>query len=44
MAMYEQYETFDELEELLFEMEEQVTDTIARYVDEHIDLFAKIIS
>ncbi len=44
MAMYEQYETFDELEEVFFEMEEQVTDTIARYVDEHIDLFAKIIS
>lgn len=44
MAMYEQYETFDELEEVFFEMEEQVTDTIARYVDEHIDVFAKIIS
>lgn len=43
MAMYEQYEAFDELEEEYFEMEEQVTARIASYVDEHIDLFAEII-
>lgn len=42
MAMYEPYEAFDELEESYFEMEEQVTASIARYVDEHLELFAKI--
>ena len=43
MAMYEQYEAFDELEEVYLEMEEQVTALIASYVDEHLELFAKII-
>ncbi len=43
MAMYEQYETFDDLEEEFMDMEEQVTAIIARYVDEHIELFAKIV-
>lgn len=43
MAMYEQYEVFDELEEDYFEMEEQVTAKIASYVDDHIELFAEII-
>lgn len=42
MAMYEQYEAFDELEEEYFEMEEEVTALVARYVDDHLDLFAKI--
>ncbi len=43
MAMYEQYEAFDELEEEYFEMEEDVTEAIARYVDQHIELFGEII-
>ena len=43
MAMYEQYEAFDELEEVYLEMEEQVTALIASYVDEHLELFTKII-
>ena len=43
MAMYEQYEAFDDLEEAYLEMEEQVTALIASYVDEHLELFAKII-
>lgn len=43
MAMYEQYEVFDELEELFMETEEEVTATIAGYVDEHIDQFAQIV-
>ena len=43
MAMYEQYEAFDELEEEYFEMEEQVTAIVASYVDEHLDLFAEIV-
>lgn len=40
MAMYEQYEAFDDLEEKFMDMEEEVTATIAHYVDEHITLFA----
>ncbi|WP_294554463.1 DMP19 family protein [uncultured Bacteroides sp.] len=43
MAMYEQYEAFDELEEAYLEMEEQITAVIASYVDDHLELFAKII-
>ena len=43
MAMYEPYEAFDELEEAYFEMEEQVTATLAAYLDEHLELFAKIV-
>ncbi|MBT9873424.1 DUF4375 domain-containing protein [Bacteroides salyersiae] len=43
MAMYEQYEAFDELEEEYFEMEEQVTAIIANYVDEHLGLFAEVV-
>ncbi|MBC8595088.1 DMP19 family protein [Oscillospiraceae bacterium N12] len=42
MAMYEQYEAFDEIEEEYLDMEERVTALIARYVDEHLELFAKI--
>ena len=43
MAMYEQYEAFDELEEEFLENEEGITAMVASYVDEHLDLFAKII-
>lgn len=42
MAMYEQYEAFDDLEEEYLDMEEEVTALVARYVDGHLDLFAKI--
>lgn len=43
MAMYEQYEAFDDLEEAFLDMEERMTATMARYVDNHLELFAKII-
>ena len=42
MAMYEQYEVFDDFEEKFMEMEEFVTATIAEYVDEHLSDFAEI--
>ena len=42
MAMYEQYEVFDKLEEEYMEMEELVTAKIAEFVDEHLELFAEI--
>ena len=42
MAMYEQYEAFDDLEEEFMEMEEFVTAKLAEYVDENIELFGEI--
>lgn len=39
MAMYEQYEAFDDLEDWFIEEEEQLTAMVAYYVDEHIDRF-----
>ena len=42
MAMYEQYEAFDELEEVFLEKEEEYTALVAGYVDEHLEQFAKI--
>ena len=42
MAMYEQYEVFDDIEERFMEMEEEVTACIAQYVDEHLEQFAEI--
>lgn len=44
MAMYEQFEVFDDIEEAYFEMEEFVTTQVAAYVDEHLHLFAEIHS
>lgn len=43
MAMYEEYEAFDELEEEFLEKEEEYTALVAGYVDEHLELFAKIV-
>ena len=43
MAMYEQYEVFDELEEQFMEMEEEVTAIVANYVDEHLGFFAQVV-
>lgn len=43
MAMYEQYEAFDGLEEEFLEKEEEYTALVAGYVDEHLDLFARIV-
>lgn len=39
MAMYEQYEAFDDLEDQFLENEERFTTQVASYVDENIDLF-----
>lgn len=43
MAMYEQYEAFDDLEEAFMDMEELVTARIAEYVDNHLGQFAEIV-
>jgi len=42
-AMYVDFEVFDDLEELYFDIEEQQTALIAAYVDEHIEDFAEIV-
>lgn len=44
MAMYERYEAFDDLEDAFIENEEEITEQIARYVDEHLEDFARIES
>jgi len=43
MAMYEQYEIFDELEEEFMEMEEEVTAILAEYIDNNLSDFAEIV-
>lgn len=42
MAMYELYEAFDDLEEEFLDAEEEVTATIAEFVDDHLEEFAII--
>ncbi len=42
-ALYVDFEEFDELEEVYFDIEEKQTTLIASYVDEHIADFAEII-
>ena len=43
MAMYEQYEVFDDLEEKFMDMEEFVTAKLAEFVDENLELFATVV-
>lgn len=42
MALYEQYEQFDELDDHFIEMEEDVTSTVAHYIDDHIADFIAV--
>lgn len=42
MALFEQYPEFDDLDDEFIEMEEDVTELVARYVDEHIEAFAEV--
>ena len=39
MALFEQYPEFDDLDDAFIEMEEEVTDIIAHYVDENLEQF-----
>lgn len=43
LAMYVDFEIFDELEEKFFLIEEETTDVIAQFVDENIELFAEVV-
>ena len=42
MALFEQYSEFDELDDAFIEMEEDVTDIIAHYVDDNLEKFVRI--
>jgi len=42
MALFEQYPAFDDMDDAFVENEEEWTEQIARYVDEHIEQFAQI--
>lgn len=42
MALFEKFPEFDDLDDEFIEMEEEVTETVARYIDEHLDNFAQI--
>ena len=42
MALFEQYPEFDDLDDEFVEKEEEWTEQIARYIDEHVDRFVKI--
>ncbi len=43
MAMFEHYPEADDLDDEFIEMEEVVTETVARYIDEHLADFAEIV-
>lgn len=43
MALFERYPEFDDLDDEFIEMEEEVTEIVARYIDENLEAFAKII-
>ena len=43
MALFESHPKFDTLDDEFVEMEEEVTATLASYVDEHLELFAEVV-
>ncbi len=43
MALFEQYPEFDDLDDTFVEEEENWTNDIAHYIDEHIERFAEVI-
>ena len=42
MALFERFDEFDDLDDRFVENEEQYTEQVARYIDEHIEQFATI--
>ena len=42
MALFEQFPDFEDMDDMFIENEEAWTEDIARYVDDHIERFAKI--
>ncbi|MCM1515048.1 MAG: DMP19 family protein [Paraprevotella sp.] len=42
MAMFEQYPEADNMDDEFIEMEEELTEMVAKYIDEHLSAFAEI--
>ena len=42
MALYEQFPQFDDYDDWFVENEEELTETVARYVDDNIEKFAQV--
>lgn len=42
MALFEQYPKFDDLDDEFVENEEEITESVARYVDENLQLFVQV--
>lgn len=42
MSLFERYPEFDDLDDEFVEMEEELTELVAHYIDEHIELFASV--
>ncbi|MBO7118954.1 MAG: DMP19 family protein [Bacteroidaceae bacterium] len=42
LALFEKYPEFDDLDDGFIEMEDEVTDLIAHYVDEHLEQFVAV--
>ena len=42
MALFEQFPEFDDMDDEFVEKEEEWTEMIARYIDEHIEHFASV--
>lgn len=42
MALFEQYPEFDDLDDAFIEMEEEVTEIVAQYIDNNIEKFAHV--
>ena len=43
MALFEKFPEADDLDDAFVEMEEEATDIIAHYVDDHLDQFVRIV-
>ena len=43
MALFERYPDFDDIDDRFVEAEEDFTDTVAHYVDDHLDHFCTIM-
>jgi hypothetical protein len=43
MALFERFPQFDDYDDTFVENEEQYTEQVARYVDEHLERFVKIV-
>jgi hypothetical protein len=43
MALFEQFPQFDDYDDRFVENEEEYTEQVARYIDDHLEKFAKIV-